>query len=475
MLWDKKDQQKIKRQALAQFTESFDLFYEHSIAIDAQSRVTWISEAYYHFLELQDSPIGHDIKHIIPNSFLPAVMKSGEPLFLDLLLRKDQWIVVSAFPLQDDEGEIVGGFGFVASESVSQIKPLLAKYNNLQHQLQDVRNTLEKERSSRYHLSQIVGRSSALQAVKKKVRQAARFDISVLLTGETGTGKELFARALHDLSARCVGPFVGVNVASIPESLIEAEFFGVAPGAFTGASKEGRVGKFELANGGTLFLDEIGDMPIDLQAKLLRVLQEREFEAIGSNTLKKTDVRIIAATSRNLLERVDSGHFRADLYYRLSSLPIHLPPLRERPSDIEALCEKFVDEISAQLEIPAKELTPDALQKLRVQAWPGNVRELRNVLERACVLSEDAEINASCLQPLLSQSKPVPQAANTAFSPSQLHVMAKPKELAEVVLEAERAAIVTALAYTRNNKTDAAKILRISRASLYQKINKMAI
>jgi transcriptional regulator with PAS, ATPase and Fis domain len=323
-------------------------------------------------------------------------------------------------------------------------------------------------------MSQIIGRSDALQAVRKQVRQAARFDISVLLSGETGTGKELFAHALHELSARNTGPFISLNVAAVPENLIEAEFFGVAPGAYTGAAKNGRAGKFELAHGGTLFLDEIGDMPLDLQAKLLRVLQEQEFEPIGSNTLKRADVRIIAATSFNLLDMVENGRFRADLYYRLSAFPIHLPPLRARLTDIEALCESFLDQIALKLGIPAKTLSADALQLLSRHSWPGNIRELHNVIERACVLDDSNEITAAGLLPFLRHADtavpPITSAAPTNTPPPARQ---QPSTLAEATLAAERAAIIDALAYCHGHKTEAAKILGISRANLYEKLKKI--
>ncbi len=475
--WDETAQRRIKKQALTFFTESFEQFYEHSIAVDKHCNVTWISESYSRFLKLQTSPIGQHINTIIPGSYLPDVIATGVPIFLDLLYLKNQWIVVSVFPLQDENGNIVGGFGFVASESIERINPLLSKYNRLQNQLRDARNKLALERNSRYHLSQIIGRSDALQAVRKQVRQAARFDISVLLTGETGTGKELFAHALHDLSARNAAPFVSLNVAAVPDNLIEAEFFGVAPGAYTGAAKNGRVGKFELAHGGTLFLDEIGDMPLDLQAKLLRVLQEQEFEPVGSNKLKKADVRIVAATSLNLLEMVENGRFRADLYYRLSTFPIHLPPLRARLTDIEALCETFLDQIALKLGIPAKALTADALQLLSRQPWPGNIRELHNVIERACVLSDRSEIGATDLLPFLPRSSPAAPAIarniDSTFSAEPAHTLQPPATLAEATLAAERRAIVDALAYCHGSKTAAAKVLGISRANLYDKLKKI--
>jgi transcriptional regulator with PAS, ATPase and Fis domain len=471
--WDEEGQRRIKKQALAFFTESFEQFYEHSIAVDKHCRVTWISESYYSFLGLRTSPIGQHINTIIPGSYLPDVIASGIPIFLDLLYLKSQWIVVSVIPLQDEDGNIVGGFGFVASENIDRINPLLTKYNSLQKQLRDARNKLALERNARYHLSQIIGHSDALQAVKKQVRQAARFDISVLLTGETGTGKELFAHALHDLSARNAGPFVSLNVAAVPDNLIEAEFFGVAPGAYTGAAKTGRVGKFELAHGGTLFLDEIGDMPLDLQAKLLRVLQEQEFEPIGSNSLKKADVRIIAATSRNLFDMVEQGRFRPDLYYRLSTFPIHLPPLRARLTDIGALCESFLDQIALKLGIPARSLSADALQLLSTQPWPGNVRELHNAIERACVLSDSTEISASTLLPFVRHTPNSPPPTDSLAAQPVLRTQPQPKTLAQATLEAERAAIVDALAYCHGRKTEAARILGISRANLYDKLKKI--
>jgi len=205
----------------------------------------------------------------------------------------------------------------------------------------------------------------------------------VLLRGETGTGKELLAQGIHNLSPRARGPFVAVNVAAIPESLVEAELFGTAPGAFTGADRKARIGKFEVANGGTLFLDEIGDLPLPLQAKLLRVLQEQEVEPLGSNQVKALNVRVIAATHIDLEAKVAAGQFRDDLYYRLNVLALRVPPLRERSSDIPAVVEHLLDDIANRSGQPPMELSPEALALLCAQPWRGNVRELGNLLERA--------------------------------------------------------------------------------------------
>jgi transcriptional regulator with PAS, ATPase and Fis domain len=216
---------------------------------------------------------------------------------------------------------------------------------------------------------------------------------TVLLHGETGTGKELLAQAIHAASRRTGRPFVGVNIAAVPETLLEAEFFGVAPGAYTGADRRGRDGKFVLADGGTLFLDEIGDMPLALQPKLLRALQEQEVEPLGSNQVRKIDVRVIAATSRDLGAMVAEGRFRADLFYRLNVLPIRLPPLRERLDDIEALADALLDDIARRSGLPARNLSAQALEVLSSQCWAGNIRELRNVLEQAALMTDDAVVS----------------------------------------------------------------------------------
>ena len=242
--------------------------------------------------------------------------------------------------------------------------------------------------------------------MKRQARRAAQLESPVLLLGETGTGKELLAHAIHGGSARANQPLVTVNVAAIPDTLLEVEFFGAAPGAYTGADRKGRVGKFELANGGTLFLDEIGDMPLPLQGKLLRVLQDKEFEPLGSNRIVRADVRIIAATSADLPALVAAGRFRADLFYRLNVLTIHAPPLRERASDIEALAYAMLEDLSTQARGGSHfELQDDALRLLCSYAWPGNVRELRNTLERAVMLSDSERIDARALAPFIGSAQ----------------------------------------------------------------------
>ncbi len=239
--------------------------------------------------------------------------------------------------------------------------------------------------------SEMLGRSRALRGVLRAVRQVAPADAAVLITGETGTGKELVAREIHRASRRSGRALVRVNCAAIPAALMESEFFGHEKGAFTGATQR-RTGRFGLADGGTLFLDEVGELPLELQSKLLRVLQEGEFEPVGSSQMRKVDVRVIAATNRDLAAEVKAGRFREDLYYRLNVFPIHLPPLRERGDDSVLLAETMVERACRRMRRSPLRLTPDALRRIRAYSWPGNVRELQNVMERAVIVSQGPEL-----------------------------------------------------------------------------------
>ncbi|MDE2300802.1 MAG: sigma 54-interacting transcriptional regulator, partial [Burkholderiales bacterium] len=273
----------------------------------------------------------------------------------------------------------------------------------MQRDLDDARRELETQRviqgagrrPSKYTFANFVGSSPAAIEVKRQARRVAGTGSTVLLLGETGTGKELLAHAIHAASARAAKPFVGVNIAAVPDTLLEAEFFGVAPGAYTGAERKGRDGKFRIADRGTLLLDEIGDMPLALQSKLLRVLQEQEVEPVGSNQVQRIDVRIIAATSRDLPAMVAAGTFRADLYYRLSVLPIRVPALRERLADLEALVETLLEDIARRSGLAHKTLSADALDRLARHRWPGNIRELRNALEQAALMTDELLLTAA--------------------------------------------------------------------------------
>ena len=332
-----------------------------------------------------------------------------------------------------------------------------------QHQVEDsiAKGTLPDRRRDD-DFESIIGDSDSLRYVLSRVEQVSDTDATVLLFGETGTGKELLAHAIHAGSVRAERPFISVNLAAVPETLLEAEFFGVAPGAYTGADRKGRDGKFRLADGGTLFLDEIGDMPLALQAKLLRALQEQEFEPLGSNQVIKVDVRVIAATSRDLRKLMSEGRFREDLYYRLHVLPIRLPTLRDRLSDLEALAESLLEGIAVRTGMPQRELAPSALAALASYPWPGNVRELRNLLEQAAMLTDSQRLSGedfAAILPTEAAVLPAEDAAPRALRP-----------LPQLIAEIERNSIESALAATGGNKASAAKLLGISRATLYERL-----
>jgi transcriptional regulator with PAS, ATPase and Fis domain len=332
------------------------------------------------------------------------VLETGKPILIDLLTNRAGTFVVSRIPLRDAQGQVIGALGIVLfDQPETNLQPLIAKFSLLQRDLDEARKELAAQRSqsrsvgrhSKYTLASFIGSSAAAVEVKRQARRAAQSTSPVLLLGETGTGKELLAHGIHAASPRASGPFVGVNIAAVPETLLEAEFFGVAPGAYTGADRKGRDGKFKLADGGTLFLDEIGDMPLALQAKLLRALQEGEIEPLGSNRLIPFDARIVAATSRNLRQLVEEGKFREDLYYRLNVMPIYVPPLRERRSDMPALVEVLVEDIAARNGLQVPEVSAAALDLLAAQSWRGNIRELRNVLEQAAMAVEGGALGRS--------------------------------------------------------------------------------
>ena len=438
---------------------------EGTIAVNRQARIVWINDKYAEKVGISDprSVLGQEIERVLPASRLREVVESGQPSMLDLMAFGSEHFVVTRIPLRDEDGTLVGALGFVLFDRARHLQPLMAKYNSLQSQLLATQNELAKARRARYTIAGFIGSSAAAAEVKRLARRAAQLDATVLLRGETGTGKELLAQGIHNLSPRANGPFVAVNVAAIPETLVEAELFGTAPGAFTGADRKGRIGKFEVANGGTLFLDEIGDLPLALQAKLLRVLQEQEVEPLGSNQVKPLNVRVIAATHIDLEAKVAAGQFRDDLYYRLNVLALQVPPLRERQADIAALVEHLLDDIANRSGQPPMELSDEALALLASQPWRGNVRELRNLLERA-QLAGDGRLEAEALRALLvdpvTPAAPSPKAQPATGAQS----------LAEQLAQAERQALIAALQASAGNRQQAAERLGISRAGLYAKL-----
>ncbi|MGE0329759.1 MAG: sigma-54 interaction domain-containing protein [Ramlibacter sp.] len=454
--------------------------------VDRSGRIVWVNEGYQRFLpdlgfSSVDQFVGHMVEDVIPNTQMRRVLETGQAVLIDLLTNKAGTFVVSRIPLRDDDsGDVIGAIGIVLFDHPeTTLQPLISKFAHLQRDLDDARRELAAQRRTKYTFASFVGASPAAVEVKRQARRAAQSSSPVLLLGETGTGKELLAHAIHAASARARGPLVSVNIAAVPDTLLEAEFFGVAPGAYTGADRKGRDGKFKLADGGTLFLDEIGDMPQALQAKLLRALQEGEIEPLGSNKLVPFDARLIAATSRDLGALVREGRFREDLYYRLNVLPIRVPPLRERSSDIAALVEVLGEDMAHRSGSAPPELSPEALALLSGQVWRGNIRELRNVLEQAAMRSDSQHIETAVLEEVLRESgvkqlAPArwPGAAGGQGADASSDAVLRP--LAEQVAQLEQRAIEAAMAATGGNKMAAAKLLGISRAKLYERLETAA-
>jgi Nif-specific regulatory protein len=360
----------------------------------------------------------------------------------------------------------------------------------LLEQLEQYTGYLHNEIHGAFDFGQIVGQSSALHEVLSRVEQVAPTNSTVLLRGETGTGKELVAHAIHINSQRGEKPFVRVNCAALAPGVLESELFGHEKGAFTGAVAR-RAGRFELADGGTLFLDEVGDLPMEVQIKLLRTLQEREFERVGGTETIQVDVRVISATNRDLEQMIDTGSFREDLYYRLNVFPIHLPALRERPEDLPALVEHFVGKFARDANRRVIGCSAGALERLRSYAWPGNVRELENIVERAMILVKGERLEASDLdfgrraqaggavpQPVSTRVKTepltnVPGSAAASTPPAgDAHPPSDNRPLSERLADEERREIIAAVDKSGNNIALAARTLGINRSTLYYRMRK---
>ncbi|SMC48796.1 sigma-54 interaction domain-containing protein [Papillibacter cinnamivorans] len=440
---------------------ALDMAYEGIVIVDKEGYITAISKAYMEFLGIDNiNPIGRHVTEVIENSRMHIVVKTGKPEEAQFQKIKNRYMVASRIPIVID-GEIKGAVGKVLFRNVKELDFLYKKFSKFQKELEDYKEEILQQYSARYLFSDIIGNDKEILEAKKLARKAALTDSNVLLIGESGTGKEIFAHSIHRSSNRVYGRFVKVNCAAIPSDLLESELFGYERGAFTGAKKEGKMGKFELADGGTIFLDEIGEMPLHMQVKLLRVLQEREVEPVGSILPKNIDIRIIAATNQNLEAMVREKKFREDLYYRLNVVTIRIPPLRERKDDIPLLALFLVSKIARKLNKPACKISERALDHMKNCQWEGNVRQLENVIERALNIMEEGE---NVLLP--------------KHLPREITGNKKEKDvlcLKDALDKAERNAIFSAMDACGGNKIRTAKLLGISRNTLYEKLNKHKI
>jgi two-component system, NtrC family, response regulator AtoC len=338
--------------------------------------------------------------------------------------------------------------------------------NRLQKELKN----LQEQKWQTASFENIIGNSEVMRDIYKQIEQIAESDVTILIYGESGTGKELVAEAMHNRSKRNQQPFIRMNCVAIPEGLLESELFGHEKGAFTGASAQ-KLGKFELANGGTLFLDEIGDMGLTTQAKLLRVLQERDFERVGGTKTIKVDIRIIAATNKDLVKAIQDKSFREDLFYRLNVVPIYLPPLRERKEDIPLLLEHFLNIYNQKFNKKIRHVSPGVMKLLMERDWSGNIREFENVIQRAVVLTQGETINENSL--------PLGMVAFGGQSIITEDILESKKTLQEkvdsFVTEFEKRLILQALSSSAGNRTETAKLLGLSRKGLYDKMERYHI
>jgi len=432
--------------------------YEGLLITDAAGVILKVNEAYARFLETtMDKLVGRHVTEVIENTRMHLVGKSGVAEIAQLQKIKGHEMICSRIPIVEN-GQVVAVVGKVMFQNIEDLFSFTENFKKLKSELEFYKSELSKHLSAKYSFNHIVGNSKELEWVKELGRKVAMSTTTVLLKGESGTGKELFAHAIHNESHRKLGPFIKVNCAAIPETLFESELFGYREGAFTGAQKKGKKGKFALADKGTIFLDEISELPLTMQVKLLRVLQEKEIEPVGAEASEAVDVRIIAASNRDLETLVKSGLFRHDLYYRLNVVMLEIPPLRSRRDDIPLLIQFHLRQLEKETGIPVDGVEPEVAEILQQYDWPGNVRELRNVLEQAVYVKAGSTISRNDISGSLVKRNSMTTSQKSSRS------------LKFITQLAEEEAIRTAIREEKGDKQAAAARLGISKSSLYAKV-----
>ncbi|RLQ97873.1 sigma-54 interaction domain-containing protein [Falsibacillus albus] len=432
--------------------------YEWIVVVDHKGFITYMNKNYCEFVEVsQEEVVGKHVTEVIENTRMHIVAETGKEELAELQYIRGSYMIANRIPIFSN-GKSIGAFGTVIFRDTSHwmqmsshVKDLMSK---IQSYIQDINS------GAKYTLNDILTNSPKVLELKEKVKLVAASDISILIRGESGTGKELFAHSIHQLSNRSPQPFIKLNCAAIPEHLLESELFGYEEGAFTGAKKGGKKGKFQLADGGTLFLDEIGDMPMNMQVKLLRALQEGEIEPVGSTVPSSVNVRILAATNRPLERMMEEKRFREDLYYRINVVPFEIPPLRERIEDISLLLNHFVQKVSKKIGKRINGMEEHVRQRFIQYSWPGNIRELENSVEAAVHLSSSEMIQMESLPEYLRNAALYPLGERT---------------LKEILEEAERGVLQNSLEKYHNDKLMMAKVLGISKSTLYEKLNKYGL
>ncbi|WP_100402550.1 sigma-54-dependent Fis family transcriptional regulator [Bacillus sp. FJAT-42315] len=444
------------------FKRKLDTAIEHAydgiIMIDEQSNIEMVNPALLELFNLkQQEVLQQPVDRVFPHFHLSKALHTEEAEFSDFMEVNGIKYIVHRIPILQDQ-KVIGVLGKVMYRQLNEVSILFKKLEKAESKAAYYLSELKKSEQARFTWEQIITEDRYVDKLKKSAAKAAKGRSTILVRGESGTGKELFAHAIHASSARKDGPFVEVNCAAIPEQLLESEFFGYEEGAFTGANRKGKIGKFDLANGGTLFLDEVGDMSLVLQAKLLRVIQDREFYRVGGTERVHVDVRIIAATNRPLEEMVKNGEFREDLYYRLNVISLHIPPLRERRGDVKLLINHIMKQLNRVLSTSVTGIESNAFRCLLHYDWPGNVRELKNILERAMTFAETGNIQTEDLPEYLTA-----KVETASLSHNQSY---------SITEQAEMSAIQKVMEEVNGNKAKAARLLGISRSGLYEKLKR---
>ncbi|ULT57516.1 sigma 54-interacting transcriptional regulator [Neobacillus drentensis] len=450
--------------------EIINLLAERIVVTDREGTILYINKAYCEFLGTTvEEAINRPVQDVIENTRMHIVAETGKKELAALHPINGSEMIANRYPLIVD-GKLVGALGTVMFRSPEEWRMYKTKIQHLVEELKYYKTKIDKELKSKYYFHDLIGSSQSFLAAKKLAERISASNSSVLLIGESGTGKELFAHAIHNHSLRSSLPFVAINCASIPEHLLESELFGYEDGAFTGAKKGGKKGQFELAHNGTLFLDEIGDMPLSMQSKLLRVLQEKEVQRVGGQKSIPVDVRIIAATHRDLEKMVEEGKFRRDLYYRLNVIKIEIPPLNKRKEDIKLISVSLLKKLERRFFRTGIEISKEVEQRLMEHSWPGNIRELENVLERAINVLDGQTIEVFHL-PLYLRELELQSSTQMVSPVGKEKTPERILPLKERLAQVEKEAILNALTMTNGNKQEAARLLEIGKTRFYEKCN----
>jgi len=430
--------------------------YECATIIDTKGIVRFISHYSKELIGVDPAwAIGRHVKEVIKETNLNEVVETGRAKIGETLFIGGRVQIISRIPLRNREGKIIGAVGKGMFHHESKVMDIQKRLELINSKLKYYKDEIKTLKGSRL----LIGQSDPVQRTKKLALQVSSSDIPVLITGESGTGKETIAYYIHGNSRRAEGPFIRVNCAAIPPELIESELFGYEAGAFTGARAHGKPGRFELANNGTILLDEIGDMPLTMQAKLLRVLQEHELERIGGIKTIKLDFRLIASTNKDLQEMMKKATFREDLYYRISSFHIHAPSLRDIPEDVPLITRHLMSNLNQEIGAAPTDIADHAMEMLKTYKWPGNVRELRNVLERGLIMARGEQLNPEHL----------PERITGIWGKDHSPIQ-NMGSLRTTMAEVEKKIIVDTLQSVNGNRIKAAKILGLHRSSLYEKM-----